>query len=88
MRVVRQPKYSVTFGFICELSGMAGQSPTRDMSHPDLEFALGMVDPFNHEKWMRDISALRHRGDHIVITMTSGSDNYGKVGRAIRIQRK
>ena len=87
MRVARQPKYSVTFGFICQSNGMVGQSPTRNMSHPDLEFALAMVDPFNHEKWMGQISQLHRRGDHIVITMTSASDNYGNVGRAIKVTK-
>lgn len=81
MRVKRK-KYIVHFGFICQ-NGMGTTEP-KELKYHELEFSLAMVDPFNHEKWMSQIDTLRRRGDSILLTMTSDSDNYGTVGRAIR----
>lgn len=80
-------KYSVTFAFICDDGNTVGTAPAHEMRYGDLGYALAMVDPFNHEKWMGQVNALRRRGDHMVITMTSESKDRGTVGRAIKIQR-
>ena len=82
---VKQTKYIVHFGFICQ-NGIGTTEP-KEMKYHELEFSLAMVDPFNHEKWMHQIDTLRRRGDNLLLTMTSDSDDYGTVGRAIRIIR-
>ena len=81
----RQARFSVRFGFLCE--GMDGESAPREFRHDDLSFALAMVDPFNHGKWMEQVASLRRRGDRMTITMTSGSDEHGMVARAILVER-
>jgi len=87
MRIARQPKYTVTFAFVCDGGNTVGNTQPAEMKHSELNLALAMVDPFNHAKWMGQVSLLRRRGDKIVITMTSASDNHGTVGRAIRVVR-
>ena len=62
-----------------------GTAEPKELKYQELEFSLAMVDPFINEKWMSQIDTLRRRGDSILLTMTSDSDNYGTVGRALRI---
>ena len=78
-------RYSVKYGFKCV--GMDGEAAPREFRHDDLSFALAMVDPFNHGKWMEQVARLRRRGDRMTITMTSGSDEHGMVARAILVKR-
>lgn len=87
MRMARQRKYVVQFMFVCDNGNLIGKANEKEMKHSDLEYALAMVDPFNHEKWMRDIASLRYRGDELKITMESPSDTRGMVYRIIKIVR-
>lgn len=87
MRMARQRKYIVQFMFVCDNGNLIGKANEKEMKHSDLEYALAMVDPFNHEKWMSDIARLRYRGDELKITMESPSDTRGTVYRIIKIVR-
>lgn len=85
--MARQRKYIVQFIFVYNNGNFIGKANEKEMKYSDLEYALAMVDPFNHEKWMRDIASLRYRGDEVKITLESPSDTRGTVYRIIKIVR-
>ena len=80
-------KYTVSCGYVYNGGMSQAVAKPRTMSRPDLEFALAMIDPFLHGKWLSQIAMLRRRGDKIVLTTQSPSQEYGVVGRAIKIVR-
>lgn len=80
-------KYIVSFGYTCNCGLTQGTAKPKVMRFDDLEFALAMIDPFRHAKWMESVSTLRRRGDSATITMTSDSADHGTVLRAIKVVR-
>ena len=78
-------KYTVSCGYVYNGGMSQAIAKPRTMSRPDLEFALAMIDPFLHGKWMTQIAMLRRKGDKIILTMQAASEEHGVVGRAIKI---
>ena len=79
--------YIVTYGFVSDGGDYAGKTEPKRMAREDLLFSLLMVDPFNYDRWSGQGSALRRRGDHMVLTIRSESDGHGTVGRFLKIQK-
>jgi hypothetical protein len=82
---MRIKKFIIEYGYICDNGYTVALANKQEMKEPDLSMALAMVDPFNHSKWMRQIGTLIKRGDKLVISMNSMSEEHGMVGRVLKI---
>lgn len=87
MRIAKNPKYEILYGYRCAKGNTVGIAPRQVMARDALSIALAMTDPFHCNKWLADVARLARRGDSCVITTTSESTDYGLVERTIRVTR-
>ena len=86
-RTGRNARFVVKFGYSTDFGHTQGVAEPRTMLKEDLEFALAMVDPFLHEKWISQISCLQRRGDAMTIDIVSDHRERGSVRRLVVIER-